>query len=518
MKQALFGDVVETAAVVAASSARNDKVAALAALLGRIDPSEVPIVVGLLTGEVRQGRIGVGWAAVRDLDVNPASKSSLRVTDVDSAMTELAQISGLGSKARRTERLERLLGQATASEMEFLSTVLTGGLRQGALDGVMATAIAKAAGVPVGVVRRASMFSGDLGETAQIALADGQDALEAVGLKVGRGVEPMLAATSTSVAEAMAELVRDDGSVAVSIQAKLDGIRLQVHRSVDEVTLYTRNLNNVTERLPAICELVRSLPGSELVLDGELIGVSEDSPEMFQDTASTFSSGGSSGRVDLGLRFFDLLHRDGVDLVDEPLGTRLAALADVAGDHMIDGLVIDGTVIDGTVTADISEAEEFAAATLAAGHEGVMVKALDSIYAAGRRGKTWRKVKPVHTYDLVVLGAEWGHGRRTGWLSNLHLGARNGDDFVMVGKTFKGLTDELLGWQTEAILERESGREGITVFARPELVVEIAIDGVQRSTTYRGGLALRFARVKRYRSDKLAAEANTLDDLRALIR
>ncbi len=341
MKQALFGDVVETAAVVAASSARNDKVAALAALLGRIDPSEVPIVVGLLTGEVRQGRIGVGWAAVRDLDVNPASKSSLRVTDVDSAMTELAQISGLGSKARRTERLERLLGQATASEMEFLSTVLTGGLRQGALDGVMATAIAKAAGVPVGVVRRASMFSGDLGETAQIALADGQDALEAVGLKVGRGVEPMLAATSTSVAEVMAELVRDDGSVAVSIQAKLDGIRLQVHRSVDEVTLYTRNLNNVTERLPAICELVRSLPGSELVLDGELIGVSEDSPEMFQDTASTFSSGGSSGRVDLGLRFFDLLHRDGVDLVDEPLGTRLAALADVAGDHMIDGLVID---------------------------------------------------------------------------------------------------------------------------------------------------------------------------------
>ena len=254
---------------------------------------------------------------------------------------------------------------------------------------------------------------------------------------------------------------------------------------------------------------MRSLPAESVVLDGELIGMSEDSPEMFQDTASTFSSGGDSGRVDLGLRFFDILHRDGTDLFDMELRERLEQLDEVAGGHVVDGII----------TADVEEARAFSEATLAAGHEGVMVKALDSVYAAGRRGKTWRKVKPVHTYDLVVLGAEWGHGRRTGSLSNLHLGARNGDDeFVMVGKTFKGLTDALLAWQTEALLERETHREGITVFVRPELVVEIAIDGVQRSTTYPGDLALRFARVKQYRDDKDASEANTLDDLQALIR
>jgi DNA ligase-1 len=294
----------------------------------------------------------------------------------------------------------------------------------------------------------------------------------------------------------------------VSVQAKLDGIRLQCHRYGDAVWLFTRNLNDVTERLPAVCSLLRSLPVESVVLDGELIGISEDSPEMFQDTASTFSSGGESARVELRTQFFDILHRDGVDLVDLPLTERLEHLAAVAGPHIIEGII----------TADPAEAETFATRVLDAGHEGVMVKAIDSVYAAGRRGKTWRKVKPVHTYDLVVLGAEWGHGRRTGWLSNLHLGAKSGDEFVMVGKTFKGLTDELLTWQTEAFLERETQREGITVLVRPELVVEIAIDGVQRSTTYPGEIALRFARVKRYRPDKTSVEANTLDDLRALIR
>ncbi len=509
-----LADVVATAAAVAASPARNDKVAALAELLRNTEPSLAPIVVGLLTGEVRQGRIGVGWAAIRDLTVEPADTTSLHVTDVDTAMTELAAISGPGSKARRNERLTALLEQATEDEGVFLGTVLTGGLRQGALDGVMATAIAKAAGVPVASVRRAAMFSGDLGETAQIATAEGRDALDAAGLRVGRGVQPMLAATASSVTDAMHELAGKDADMLpeISIQAKLDGIRLQVHRDLDDVRLFTRNLNDVTERLEAVCEVVRTLPADQLVLDGELIGISEDSPEMFQDTASTFSSGGESGRVDLQVQFFDILHRDGTDLVDEPLSARLEHLSEVAG----------GYTIDGMTTNDPDAAEAFAAATLEAGHEGVMVKALDSVYAAGRRGKTWRKVKPVHTYDLVILGAEWGHGRRTGWLSNLHLGARDGSgdgaEFVMVGKTFKGLTDELLKWQTEAFLEREVEREGITVFVRPEIVVEIAIDGVQRSTTYPGGLALRFARVLRYRTDKSATEANTLDDLRSLIR
>ena len=496
-------EVVETARVVAAASARTEKVAALASLLERTAPAEAPIVVGLLTGEIRQGRIGVGWAAVRDLDVSPASASTLSAADVDAAMDELTTISGSGSKARRAELLQSLLRRATEDESSFLQTVLTGGLRQGALDGVMTTAIAKAAGVPVASVRRAAMFSGDLGESALVALDTGLAGLDAVGLVVGRGVQPMLAATATSVTEALTEL---DGEV--SVQAKLDGIRLQVHRSGEQVWLFTRNLNDVTERLPGVCDIVRSFPVTNVVLEGELIGLAEDSPEMFQDTASTFSSAGDSARVELQVQFFDILHRDGVDLVDEALSVRLGHLAEVVEDRAVAGIV----------TEEADEAEAFARKTLDAGHEGVMVKSMTSEYAAGRRGKTWRKVKPVHTYDLVVLGAEWGHGRRTGWLSNLHLGARDGDGFVMVGKTFKGLTDDLLRFQTEALGERETHREGITVFVRPELVVEIAIDGVQRSTTYPGGLALRFARVKQYRQDKTAEEANTLDDLRALIR
>lgn len=495
--------VVETATAVAKASARNDKVAALAALLGEVDAGEVPVVVGLLTGEIRQGRIGVGWAAIRDLVVTPAVETSLTVPEVDAMMTELASISGPGSKRRRAELLEATLALVTADEATFLQTVLTGGLRQGALDGVMTTGIAKAAGVPVAAVRRAAMFSGDLGETAAIALVAGRDGLDAVGLEVGRGIQPMLAATSISATEAIEEL-----GGPVSVQAKLDGIRLQVHRSGDDVWLYTRNLNDVTARLPAVCEAVRSLPVDEVVLDAELIGLSEDAPEMFQDTASTFSSGGDSGRVELRVQFFDILYRDGVDLVDLPLVDRLEHLEEVGAGHVVEGIA----------TNDPEEAESFSLGVLAAGHEGVMVKALDSPYAAGRRGKTWRKVKPVHTYDLVVLAAEWGHGRRKGWLSNLHLGARDGDSFVMVGKTFKGLTDALLTFQTKALLDREVSREGITVFVRPELVVEIAIDGVQRSTTYPGEVALRFARVKEYREDKPPMEANTLDDLRDLIQ
>ena len=354
-------DVVETACVVANASARNDKVAALSALLSAITPAEAPVVVGLLTGEIRQGRIGVGWAAVRDLEVTPTETSSLLVDDVDSAMNELASVSGAGSKARRAELLQSLLGRATENESDFLQTVLTGGLRQGALDGVMTTAIAKASAVPVAAVRRAAMFSGDLGETAEVALTHGRSGLDAVGLVVGRGVQPMLAATAASVTEAMQELDAD-----VSVQAKLDGIRLQVHRSQDEVRLFTRNLNDVTDRLPGVCDLIRALPVSSVVLDGELVGVSDESPEMFQDTASTFSSGGDSGRVELQVQFFDILHRDGTDLVDEPLASRLQHLAEVVGEYAVAGIVPTSVEADESLSAD----------TLAAGHEGVMVKAL----------------------------------------------------------------------------------------------------------------------------------------------
>lgn len=502
MDSMAFASVVATGTVVAEASARNDKVKALADLLKVAAADDIPIIVGLLTGEIRQGRIGVGWAAIRDLDVEPSPVSVLSVRDVDEAMTDVASISGVGSKAQRADRLRALMSTGTEVEGRFIGTVLTGGLRQGALDGVMVTAIAKAARVPVALVRRALMMNADLGGTAQIALTSGTGGLEAVGLVVGRGVQPMLAATSSSVADAIREIGES------SVQAKLDGIRLQAHRRGDDVWLFTRNLNDVTDRLSKICDLVRSFAVDSVVLDGELIGVSEDSPELFQDTASTFSSGGGSDRVELSVLFFDILHRDGSDLIDLGLSERLSHLDEVVGEHSVEAIV----------TSDPEVGERFAESVLGAGHEGVMVKAIDSVYAAGRRGKTWRKVKPVHTYDLIVLGAEWGHGRRTGKLSNLHLGARRSDsedEFVMVGKTFKGLTDELLEWQTKALLERKVSEEGITVFVRPELVVEIAIDGVQRSTTYPGKLALRFARVKQYRPDKRPDEVTTLTELAA---
>ena len=498
--------VVECAREVGDTSSRRTKSERLAGLLAVCIPPELPIVVGLLTGEPRQGRIGVGWSTVSDLDHTGSSADPVAdpvtVIQLDEAFETLARTDGPGSQARRRQILGSLLARMTAAEAEFVRDVLVGGLRQGALAGVMADAVAKAFAIPAAVIRRGAMLSGDLGEIARIAAAEGRAGVEAVGLRVGRPVQPMLASTAASATDAIIELG------ACVVQEKLDGIRIQAHRRGQEVHLFTRNLNDVTDRLPSVVELVRSFDVESAVLDGEVLGVAEESPEAFQDTASTFSSGGASGRVALDVRFFDILHADGVDLIDEPLTTRLRRLAAVTGDN----------VVGETVTDDADVAEAFAADAIARGHEGVVVKAVGSTYVAGRRGKEWRKVKPVHTFDLVVLGAEWGHGRRQGWLSNLHLGARDGDDFVMVGKTFKGLTDQLLTWQTEALLAREVRREGITVFVEPELVVEIALDGVQRSTTYPGGLALRFARVRRYRDDKDPGEADTLADLRRLQR
>ena len=394
-----------------------------------------------------------------------------------------------------------MLGRATAPEADFLRRLLTGELRQGALAGLMADAVAKGAGVPGEIARRALMLSGDLTRMAQIAMTEGEPGLRDIGFQIFRPILPMLASTSASVADALSGLER------ASVEWKLDGIRIQIHRRESEVRIYTRNLNEITATLPGIVATVLRLPVTQAVLDGEALWMSEEGPGSFQHTVSQIDSGAPPEGIVTFL--FDVLHVDGEDLLDAPLEERTARLAAIAPELRIPSLL----------TSDPAEGQRVLEESLAAGHEGVVVKDAGSTYAAGRRGKAWRKVKPVRTYDLVVLGAEWGHGRRRGWLSNLHLGARdpNTGGFVMVGKTFKGLTDELLRWQTEALLARETDRRGIAVLVRPELVVEIALDGVQSSTRYPGGVALRFARVKRYRPDKHAEEADVIDDLRALL-
>jgi DNA ligase-1 len=371
----------------------------------------------------------------------------------------------------------------------------------------MADAVARAAAVPAPLVRRAAMLSGDLGRVAVVALTEGASGLDAVGLEVGRGILPMLAVGAPDVATAIGDLG------AASVEWKLDGARIQVHRSDDgEVRVYTRNLNDVTGRLPDVVEWARALPVRAAVLDGEAIGVDDESrPHAFQDTMSSFGRdrdtvAGAGGALDAF--FFDLLHLDGDDLIDRPLAERLETLDRLAGARRVPTLL----------TSSVEEASAFLDDALASGHEGVMVKSLDSTYDAGRRGGAWRKVKPVQTLDLVVIAAEWGHGRRQGWLSNLHLGARGAEGaFVMVGKTFKGLTDVMLEWQTKELLAREIGRDGITVYVRPELVVEIALDGVQTSSRYPGGVALRFARVRRYRDDKTADGADPIESVQALL-
>ncbi len=528
-----FAEVVATTAEVASTRARSRKAAALAELFGRLAPGEVPVVVAILTGTPRQGRIGVGWRTVAGIEAEPADEPQLEIDDVDAALDRLASLSGPGSQASRAAELRALLGAATAPEQDLLRRLLVGELRHGALEGLVTDAVAKAAGVPLDTMRRAAMLGGDLPAVAEIALTEGEVGLAAVGLTLLRPVQPMLAQTATDVTEALALVAGNSGNDAgadtadtagtagtlASVEWKLDGARIQVHRVGDDVRIFTRNLNEVTARLPGIAELARSLPADSLVLDGEAIGVGEDElPRMFQDTISQFGrQDGAAGAGIPGLesRFFDVLHVDGTDLVDVPLTDRLAALERVAGPWRIPGVITDDPGVAQRVLDD----------ALAAGHEGVMVKAASSTYLAGRRGGAWRKVKPVHTLDLVVLAAEWGSGRRRGWLSNLHLGARDPDaagekgqdEFVMVGKTFKGLTDELLRWQTERFPEIATEQTDFAVFVRPEIVVEIALDGAQSSSRYPGGVALRFARVRRYRPDKSPAEADTIDAVRALL-
>ncbi|MEW1805605.1 ATP-dependent DNA ligase [Pseudarthrobacter sp. NPDC080039] len=505
----LLLELVETTQTVASTRSRLAKVDALANLLRRLDPAEIPTAVGLLSAKPRQGRVGVGWSAVAAAKEEPAAKPSLTVADLDAALDRLLATAGTGSGAERAATLRKLMAAATAPEQSFIAGVLLGELRTGALEGVLTDAVARASGRPVDAVRRAAMLSGDLGGTAMLALTGTGAELDAVGLVVGRPVLPMLAATAASPGAAV------ESTGEASVEYKLDGARIQVHRAGDDVSIFTRNLADVTHRLPEVVEVVRSLPVQDVILDGETLALDEEgAPRPFQETMSRFGADAVRETV-LHPWFFDVLHIDGRDLLDEPLSARIGVLERIAPAHRIPG----------EVTADPAAAERVSQEALAAGHEGVVVKAIGSTYAAGRRGSNWVKVKPVHTYDLVVLACEWGSGRRTGMLSNLHLGALDptgefGEpgSYVMVGKTFKGLTDELLRWQTERFQEIEVRRAAGTVWVEPVTVVEIAIDGVQQSPRYPGGIALRFARVKRYRDDKAPADADTIQTLRALLR
>ena len=497
----LLADVVTASRAVAGTSSRSRKVAILAQLLGGLDPSEIAIAVGFLSGTPRQGRIGVGHSTVYGIEHGAADETSITVDDLDRAIAAISAATGAGSAARRKQILAELLGRATEQEADFIRRLFTGELRQGALAGLMVDAIAQAAGVPGETARRVLMLSGDLTATAVIAMTEGEEGLRGVGFEIFRPILPMLASTAETVADAVAGFDR------ASVEWKLDGIRIQIHRSGDEVRIYTRNLNDITHALPGIVRAVRRLPVRQAVFDGEALWLGEDGPAAFQDTVSRID--GEAPPEGIVTFLFDVLHVDGDDLLDLPLEQRAGRLQAIAAQLKIPGVL----------TSDPEQAERVLDEALRAGHEGVVVKDAASSYVAGRRGRAWRKVKPVRTYDLVVLGAEWGHGRRQGWLSNLHLGARDprSGGFLMVGKCFKGLTDGLLEWQTKELLQREIARRGIAVLVRPELVVEIALDGVQSSTRYPGGVALRFARVKRYRPDKSAREADTIDDLRALL-
>lgn len=457
-----------------------------------------------MLGEQRQGRIGIGWATVASLELEPAVEPSLFVRDIDEMLTEVASITGEGSVARRAAVLGLVLGRATDAEMRFMQQVLVGEVRQGALAGVISDGIAKAAGVKKPLLRRATMLRGDLAATAAIAMLSGDGGLEAVTLEVMRPIEPMLASTADSPSTAVEAIGMS------SVEWKLDGARIQVHQSGDEVRVFTRNLNDITARLPGVVNVVRGFGAQRLVLDGEVLGLDADgAPLAFQDTASAV---GQDGGHALHAFFFDLMLEDDDVLLDLPLDQRQRRLRELVGEHGIPAVTTD----------DSAAAQAHLDAAIAAGHEGIMVKAIDGVYEAGRRGKGWLKVKPVHTLDLVVLAAEWGHGRRNGWLSNLHLGALDpaSGEPVMVGKTFKGMTDETLAWQTDALLEIETHRSstGHTVWVEPTRVVEIAVDGAQRSTRYPGGVALRFARLRGYRHDRTADSANTLEAVRALLK
>ena len=521
----LLARIVETSQTVAATRSRKAKVVALAETLGDADAADLPTVVAYLGGSLLQRRTGVGWRGIGS-PPDPADEPTLTVAEVHAAFDHLAGLSGPGSQATRAAAVKDLLGRATADEQAWLRGVITGNVRQGALDALVQEGLAAASGAPLKAVRRAAMLAGGTVPIARAAF-EGEAALGGFGLEVGRPVLPMLASSAPDVAAAMAKA----GGGAVAIDTKLDGIRIQVHKSGDDVLIATRSLDVITDRLPEVVDVVRALPAERLVLDGEALALADDGrPRPFQETASRTAM--ESG-VHVTPYFFDLLHLEGTSLLDRPGTERWAALASLVPEqHRTASLVTDSP----------DQAQEFVRETLARGHEGVVVKSVDGPYDAGRRGSAWVKVKPVHTLDLVVLAVEWGSGRREGWLSNIHLGARSdeGDGYAMpgktldgtrspvpegwvpVGKTFKGMTDEMLAWQTERFtdlaVEPGSMKDSYVVPLRPVQVVEIAFDGVQRSSRYPGGVALRFARVVRYRDDKGPDEADSIRTVQSYSR
>ncbi len=498
----LLADLVQVSASVSATRARSKKTELLAGLLTHLSPEEARAAVSYLSGRPRQSPLGVGYSAVSAVVVEPSTSPSLEILDVDGGLEEIFGVSGSGSNAIKRELLDNLFARATADEQNFLRGLLLRNLRQGALEGVMADAVASALDVPLAKVRRAAMVRGDLTAVAADALAEGADSLEISALELMTPIQPMLAKTADTAAEAVARL-----GCAV-VERKLDGLRLQVHRVGETVAVFTRNLRDVTSDMPGVVEATLDLDVDSVILDGEGLLIDESgSPMSFQDSMSGIAA--ASG-MKLAAFFFDILHLDGTDLVDESLLTRRTALASA---------IPERSRVDSIVTDDPNRAEAFFEESVSAGFEGVVVKDPERPYEAGRRGSGWLKVKPTHTLDLVILAAEWGSGRRQGWLSNLHLGARVPDGgFVMLGKTFKGLTDEMLEWQTSRFLEIERGRKGHIVFLAPEIVYEIAFDGVQRSTRYPGGVALRFARVKGHRDDKTPEDADTIDEVRRYLR
>ncbi|MBZ6134699.1 MULTISPECIES: ATP-dependent DNA ligase [Streptomyces] len=504
----LLARLAQVSREVAETSARSRKTALLAELFREAEAEDVPVVIPYLAGRLPQGRIGVGWK-VLGRPVPPADAPTLTVRDVDTRLTRLGAVSGAGSQAERARLVGELMGAATEDEQRFLTGLLTGEVRQGALDAAAVEGLAAATDAPPADVRRAVMLAGSLQGVAEALLAEGPGALDRFRLTVGRPVLPMLAHSASSVAEAVGRL----GSAAV--EEKLDGIRVQVHRDGGTVRLYTRTLDDITDRLPEVTEAALALPGERFVLDGEVISLDASGrPRSFQETAGRVGSrtdvATAARTLPVSVVFFDALFVDGRDLLDLPLTERHAELARLVPEPAR----VRRTLVHGP--EGTRAAEEFLATALERGHEGVVVKGLDAAYSAGRRGASWLKVKPVHTLDLVVLAAEWGHGRRTGKLSNLHLGARAADgSFTMLGKTFKGLTDALLTWQTGRLGQLAVEEHGWGVTVRPELVVEIAYDGLQRSTRYPAGVTLRFARVIRYREDKRPEEADTVEGLLA---
>jgi DNA ligase 1 len=498
-----FAAVVDASTRLGATRSRLEKARIIAELL-EAAAGQVPVVVGFISGEPRQGKVGVGYAQAFGNQTPSAEHASLTVGEVDDCFTRVAAIGGTGSASRRAEALTELLGRATAAEADLIRRMLVGEVRHGALEGSVLDAVIRAGSADERLVRRAAMLSGDLGAVAEMALAGDIAALESVALAVMRPVLPMLASTASTVAEAVERFQ------ACSVEWKLDGARIQVHRIGDEVAVYTRNQNDVTARLPEVVAAVSALAVGSVVLDGEAMAVDPSGrASPFQETMSRF--GADTGADDLPVMpfFFDILHLDGDDLLDRPLSERR---------RLLEATLPEPALVPALRTSDSDAAERFLAEARALRHEGVMVKDLSSTYEAGRRGASWLKVKPVHTLDLAIIAAEWGHGRRTGWLSNLHLGARDPatGEFVMLGKTFKGLTDAMLAFQTGRLLELEVRRTRGTVFVRPELIVEVAFDGLLPSPRYPGGMSLRFARVRGFRTDKAPEDADTIETVQAI--